>query len=439
MAQPRFIDVFTGCGGLSLGLANAGWNGVLAIEKHPDAFATLRHNLIDGTHAHYDWPEWFPIAHSGIEEVLEQHLENLSALKGTIDLIAGGPPCQGFSAAGRRNPEDPRNRLVQHYLRLIKLLEPPLILMENVRGFTNMRVNGATGMTYSDHVSQELRGMGYDVWTALLMASDWGVPQRRPRFFIVAVQQGRAAGIDPFLRLRVGRRAFLRANGLPEDGPVTAKMALQDLELAGSDLIPYNEGRISGFQQLDYQESERASPYARLMRKNAKGSPDCLRLPRHSATIQTRFRQILETCTAGRHLSDADRAKYDTKKRSLTPLAADQPACTITTLPDDVIHYSEPRILTVRECARLQSFPDWFSFRGPYTTGGDRRRTGCPRYTQVGNAVPPLLAKALGEMLFGLRGALGDKSTKPLEVVEMTGEAGTKGGEILPSDGRIAA
>ena len=73
-----------------------------------------------------------------------------------------------------------------------------------------------------------------------------------------------------------------------------------------------------------------------------------------------------------------------------------QPAPTLTTLPDDILHYGEPRILTVRECARLQSFPDWFTFHGKYTTGGDRRKVECPRYTQVGNAVPPLLAKAIG-------------------------------------------
>ena len=90
------------------------------------------------------------------------------------------------------------------------------------------------------------------------------------------------------------------------------------------------------------------------------------------------------------------------KKRSTTPLDPDAPSPTITTLPDDLIHYSEPRTMTVREHARIQSFPDWFKFAGHYTTGGDRRKKDCPRFTQVGNAVPPLLARAIGETILNL-------------------------------------
>jgi len=86
------------------------------------------------------------------------------------------------------------------------------------------------------------------------------------------------------------------------------------------------------------------------------------------------------------------------KHRTL-PMSPIMPAPTLTTLPDDVLHYSEPRILTVREYARLQSFPDWFQFKGKYTTGGDRRKKDCPRYTQVGNAVPPLLAEGVAHAL----------------------------------------
>jgi DNA (cytosine-5)-methyltransferase 1 len=96
------------------------------------------------------------------------------------------------------------------------------------------------------------------------------------------------------------------------------------------------------------------------------------------------------------NLSDDDRMLLGMLKRRTVPMSPTQPAPTLTTLPDDILHYCDPRILTVRECARLQSFPDWFGFKGKYTTGGDRRRFDCPRYTQVGNAVPPLLARAIG-------------------------------------------
>src|SRR5690606_11481164 len=98
----------------------------------------------------------------------------------------------------------------------------------------------------------------------------------------------------------------------------------------------------------------------------------------------------------GVNLSEADRARLGMLKHRTVPMSPTQPAPTLTTLPDDIVHYSDPRILTVRESARLQSFPDWFTFHGKYTTGGDRRKVECPRYTQVGNAVPSLLAKAIG-------------------------------------------
>lgn len=98
-------------------------------------------------------------------------------------------------------------------------------------------------------------------------------------------------------------------------------------------------------------------------------------------------------------MDESSRQSYGLKKHRIFPMAPGEPAPTITTLPDDVLHYAEPRILTVRESARLQSFPDWFVFKGKFTTGGDRRTKECPRYTQVGNAVPPLLARAIGSAL----------------------------------------
>jgi len=104
-------------------------------------------------------------------------------------------------------------------------------------------------------------------------------------------------------------------------------------------------------------------------------------------------------------MSDHDRDRFGLLKHRVYPMSPSLPAPTITTLPDDVIHYSDPRILTVRESARLQSFPDWFEFRGKFTTGGNRRKKECPRYTQVGNAVPPLLARAIGS---GISAALAE-------------------------------
>ena len=118
--------------------------------------------------------------------------------------------------------------------------------------------------------------------------------------------------------------------------------------------------------------------------------------PWHRDEVRDRFAQIIKECTQGVRMNEESRARFGLKKHRIYPMSAWEPAPTITTLPDDVLHYSEPRILTVRESARLQSFPDWFRFRGKYTTGGALRTKECPRYTQVGNAVPPLLAEAIG-------------------------------------------
>ncbi|MBA9065644.1 DNA (cytosine-5)-methyltransferase 1 [Methylobacterium fujisawaense] len=405
MYSPTFIDAFSGCGGLALGLLNAGWRGSFAIEKHPHAFQTLSANLIHGDRVRFDWPEWLNTSAHDIADLLERSIDNLRALRGRVDMISGGPPCQGFSTAGRRRPDDPRNVLTEHYLRLVEAIRPRVILIENVRGF-DIPMKGAPrndGRTYAAYVMRRLEDLGYDVWSRIVLASDWGVPQNRPRFLIVGVQGGVAAGIDPFLRMDVLRGKFLRSKDLDPATPVSASEAIGDLVADGRPHVPSCDADVAGFDQIHYEEPRQPGPYLRMMRAGMAGrSPDGLRLPKHGATVAGRFREVLATCQPGRSMSPADRERIGMRKRSLTPLSPSRPACTITTLPDDVIHYAEPRILTVRECARLQSFPDWFSFKGPYTTGGPRRAHGCPRYTQVGNAVPPLMAEGIGLALLGI-------------------------------------
>ncbi|WP_082662826.1 MULTISPECIES: DNA cytosine methyltransferase [unclassified Sphingopyxis] len=412
MGTQTFIDLFAGCGGLSLGLRRAGWTSLFAVEAHPDAFATYSHNLIREAGA---WPEWLPHEAMRIEQLISDHRRNLKKLRGHVDLVAGGPPCQGFSTAGRRRADDPRNRMVRHYLDFLRLVEPRLVLLENVRGFMTMQLDDAG--SYAAHVTKELEGMGYRVWSEMLVASQWGVPQRRPRFFVVASRDKGLEGIDPFLRMRVGRRQFLESRGLPIDKEVGVAEAIGDLKTRGATLVPYRGGD-GGFMEIDYAVPPAATGYLALMRNGASGSPTGLRLPRHSRIVTERFNKILKTCRSGVPLSSEDRSRLGMQKRSLTLLAADKPSCTVTTLPDDMVHYQEPRILTVRECARLQSFPDSFEFLGPYTTGGDRRREACPRYTQVGNAVPPLLGEAIGEVLLAL-GSLAQNGGDRSEVVEM--------------------
>lgn len=413
-----FAEFFAGCGGLSLGLQKADWKLSFAVEAHPDAFATYRANIIDRPSAQVEWPKELACEAHDIANFLDKYRDYLTAAKGSLDLLSGGPPCQGFSTNGRRCPDDPRNKLVATYLDIIQLLEPTIVLLENVRGFISMP--HSTGSTYSAHVGTRLKELGYDIWSDLLFASDWGVPQRRPRFFLIAVRKGLLVGVDPFERLKTLRHSFLLSRQLPTDKAVSARDALDDLGTADKLLIPDPEFGHQGFQCIDYDSAAALSNYSKRMRDGFTGIPSDIRLPRHSQEVTDRFLKILQTCPKGRSISLEDRARLGLKKRSTTPMSPDLPSPTVTTLPDDIIHYEEPRILTVRENARLQSFPDWFSFKGPYTTGGDQRRHSCPRYTQVGNAVPPLLAEAIGEMLKGLFDPLASHETLELgDVMEM--------------------
>src|ERR1041385_2368079 len=128
--QLLYIDLFAGCGGLSLGLCNAGWKGLFAIEKSPDAFKTLKHNLIDKKD-HFSWVDWLDQTNHDINAVIKTHRRNLRSLRGQVDLVVGGPPCQGFSMVGRREENDERNDLVNSYVEFIKLVQPKIIFFEN--------------------------------------------------------------------------------------------------------------------------------------------------------------------------------------------------------------------------------------------------------------------------------------------------------------------
>lgn len=422
------IDLFAGCGGLSLGLANAGFSTSFCVEAHPDAFATYKHNLLTQRPERHQWPSWLEKRAWKAQDVLANHYEALKAMRGTVDLIAGGPPCQGFSMNGLRRPDDPRSQMVDVYLQFVEVIQPRLVLLENVVGFRSMKHR--SGGTYSEYVERRLKALGYEVWSEILKASDWGVAQKRPRFILVGALKGSLSGIDPMLRLHVARKEFLAVRGLNSNG-TSAKEALSDLEAGNRALPPDPEWGTRGFRALIRSETA-LNPYQVLMRTGCNGQPTDMRLPRHSKATSERMRAILDSCKRGASLSPADRLRLGIKKRSTTPLDPSAPAPTITTLPDDLIHYSEARAMTVREHARLQSFPDWFAFQGPYTTGGNQRKLSCPRFTQVGNAVPPLLAEALGEMLLDLLNLLRSNDTAHLSNrVYIKRKTSSNFGEIL--------
>ena len=403
--RPKFIDLFSGCGGLSLGLSKAGWQGVFAIDKSPDAFATFKRNFCRKRAKYkFDWPKWLVCKAMTTKQLLDTQQQNLLSLRGEIELIAGGPPCQGFSLAGLRNPDDPRNHLIDEYIEIVELVQPKFLVIENVRGF-QLAFSGETEAP-SDRVVAKLNcssGSGYRVYSKLLDAATFGVPQTRKRVIMIAVRNDlENIKSDPIDHIEKNISAFCQARGL-ESEKVVVRDAISDLEIRS--VAPTNHGSDNRFKKIKYTGRRNLSPFQILMRQDVERrfEPDSLRLPNHSPKVKERFQQILRERIGGVNISKEMREKYALKKHSFTPLHSNKIAATVTTLPDDMIHYKEPRILTVRENARLQSFPDWFEFRGKYTTGGQRRKDECPRYSQVGNAVPPLLAEAIGETLLSIQ------------------------------------
>lgn len=402
-----FADVFAGCGGLSLGLINGGWQGIFAIEKHPDAFGTLKTNLISEQQSKFDWPHWLPCEPLDVTSFIAQYEDQLRALKGKLTLLAGGPPCQGFSLAGARTHADPRNTLTEEYINIVRLLEPRFLLIENVQGFTiSFQKNGIGEqkyIPYSSLVIEQLEQLGYKSFTKIIAFSDYGVPQVRKRFILISIKRDDPAllklnGRTPFDLLEANRESFLLSKGLPVDTPISVKEAIGDLEVQTRELIDSDDSPVKGFKQIEYNVHSYSSPYIKLMRGNSHTSPNSMRLPKHNPKRIKQFQRIMDSCTLGKTISKEDRIRLGIRKRAITPLDEASPSATVTTLPDDIIHYSEPRILTVRENARLQTFPDSYEFTGNYTTGNKRRKEDCPRYTQVGNAVPPLFAEAVGQV-----------------------------------------
>ncbi len=391
------IDIFSGCGGLSLGLHNAGWQGLFAIEKSPQAFATLKHNLID-RESHFKWPKWLPKTNHDINEVLENYEDKLKNLQGEVTLVAGGPPCQGFSQAGRRDESDVRNQLVDSYIKFVSCVKPELIFFENVKGFTQeFKKNAQKGKKYSDYVLEQLDSLGYYVHGQLVNFGEFGVPQKRTRYILIGLSKDATNAsllkVKSFFHLlEKNKFEFLSKRGLEVES--TIKDALSDLTQGTLVDTPDRKG----FSSSQYKKA--ASPLQKYLRKDYSNKvPNSHSFARHTERVSKRLQHILNLDLEGKNMSDDLKQKLGITKQVLVPLKAHLQAPTLTSHPDDLIHYCEPRILTVREYARLQSFPDNFEFVGKYTTGGKLRKVETPRYTQIGNAIPPLFGEQSGLML----------------------------------------
>lgn len=388
-----YIDLFSGCGGLALGLHKAGWRGLFAIEKSEDAFETLKHNLID-KNSNFSWPSWLPKKNHDINYIIKEYEENLKSLRGKISLVAGGPPCQGFSMAGRRKEEDERNKLIDSYIKFIKLVQPEILFFENVKGFTiGFKQGNKRGQAYSEKVVTALRKLGYDVKGEIVDFSEFGVPQKRQRFILVGTKKNKAE--DFFHKIALNRANFLKSKKLKDTTSLSD--AISDL-LQSNGLVESPDTKR--FKAGIYSKAK--SNYQKLMRNGIRLTnkvADSHRFAKHSENTIKRFDFVLKNGQPNKSFSEELKKIYGLKKHTVVPLCKKSCSPTLTTHPDDYIHYCEPRILTVREYARIQSFPDYYEFKGKYTTGGLRRRIDVPRYTQIGNAIPPLFGEQAGLVL----------------------------------------
>ncbi len=342
--RPTAIELFSGCGGMGLGLENAGFDILYANDINKDATNTYKMNLNA------------KIVECGdVTKINPNDVQKRIGRK-HVDLIVAGTPCQGFSTSGKRNPNDPRNKLFRQLLKFVNTFEPKFFVMENVSGLLSMEEGNVI-----KKIKKYFLQIGYNVHHKVLSAAEFGIPQNRNRVFIIGTKK--EIGYE-MLFPRIGKAK-----------QVTVKDALSDLCF------------LQVGEKSDSYKMKPKSQYQKTMRKNSKRLCNH-EAANHSQKVQNRFARI----PSGINIRSII-AKKETNKRDCYRLDPKKQSRTVTTLPEDFIHYQKNRIPTVREMARLQSFPDTFVFSGPRTTGGPRRIHQCPQYTQVGNAVPPMMAR----------------------------------------------
>lgn len=404
----KYVDLFAGCGGFSEGLYNAGFHRSLAVELNPMAAETYCHNhcrpLADGKPV-----PWLgkPIEVQALRHglVVGPVADVLSttvpeSLAGSIDLLVGGPPCQGFSTAGQRNPDDVRNTLPGQFMAMVERIKPRAVVMENVVGMTHRRQSGPSPF---EQARQALTAMGYQAQGCRLNAAHYGVPQHRHRMFIIALRDDVASAVgftasDDWWQSRHDGCLQSRPMVCPPTTTLSSMLTVRDALRGYHHGLPNTQLRKHSpkvelrFMVYHYLRDAGISRKVLAAKSLAEVEQAVANAPlpaRGGGVMLTEFRSELVKMIWG----------LRTKKYSQRALSWDEPAPTVCSLPDDMVHPDLPRTFTVREMARFQGFTDGFVFRGKVTTGGTRRKLDVPQYTQVGNAVPPPLAQAIGENL----------------------------------------
>lgn len=392
--EPRkftVVDLFSGCGGLTHGLHQVSvdqnkFETIAAVDIWGAACDTLEANFPNVT-----------VFRKGLTTGVIDQLREL-APAGGVDLVVGGPPCQGFSTSGKRALDDPRNLLVKMYLKAIEVLQPRAFLMENVVGFTTFQ-NGEI----QKGVVEKARSLGYSVYPAIVQASLYGVPQRRRRFVMIGVKYGSfelPLPINARTRKKVRGKAVL-SEILKEtkDGLITQEIPATFEELSFGDATKDLPILQAGDKETNYLTLKSLNWFLKYVRSGSDlGSREGLTnhsSPKHAAHLVEMMKGLKQGQSAFEVYEEGHELRPTSGfSNSYTRIRSDQPAPTITrnfTTPSSAncIHPRDHRALTPREGARMQSFPDSYVFRG----------TSTEHRLQIGNAVPPLLAKALGEAI----------------------------------------
>jgi DNA (cytosine-5)-methyltransferase 1 len=336
----KIIDLFCGIGGLSLGFEQVGFEVVAAIDMWRDAVVTYNHNRKDKV-----------AKVETVEDFNEKELLEIIASQ-KITGIIGGPPCQGFSTVGRREVDDPRNKMYLEFYKAVKIANPDFFVIENVKGMLTLN----KGAFVKDLIERfGPNGLGYNISYQLLNAADYGIPQNRYRVFYVGIKGKVFKFPEPY------------------NYQLTAKDGISDLE--GSDNEQYG--------------SEPQNAFQKEMRGKCKHPINQDYTNHTQQTID-----IISQVPDGGNIRDLPREVWQVRKynKAFERMGTFKPSNTIDTGHRNYFHYAEPRIPTVRESARIQSFPDDFEIVG--TRGS--------QYKQVGNAVPPMLAKVIAEKIKSL-------------------------------------
>ena len=356
------IDLFSGPGGFSEGLREEGFNILVGVDYDENSAHTFQANHPESEFIHGD-----------ISEIPSEGILTTAGIEpGELDVIIGGPPCQGFSIAGKRDAEDDRNQLFKEFAKKIKHINPKVFVMENVTGLLSMET--PDGEPVIDIIKETFTDLGYTTDHATLTASDYGAPQNRDRVFIIGTR------LDTPI-------TFPEPTHSIDDDTLPARRTVKD---AISDLPRLDAGeettQYTGSPQNPFQEHMRA-----FTEDDELHNHDAVN---HRSHIVDRFSHIPQ----GGDMSDAPEELQPNKLYSSRNrrLPEDKPSYTVTShVLDELLHPWDDRAVTVREAARLQCFPDHYVFKGKRNVFHGADETS--QYEQVGNAVPVALSQSIGK------------------------------------------